>query len=304
MTETTQTILDRYQIRKTKKQKNEFIKWATQIAENAGNKTTIEKGLLGSRNIIIGNPEKAKVIYTAHYDTCAVLPFPNFITPKNFSIYLLYQIALAFVLSFIAFGVTLLFLLFKIPFATHITELMVWILIAFMLLGPANKHTANDNTSGVTVILDIINKMPAEAHDKAAFILFDMEEAGLIGSFSYRLKHNKMMKEKLLINFDCVSDGNNILMKVKKKAKQYVPLLKEVFTKKENMHVEILTQSIYYPSDQEVFPCAVGVAALKKTRIFNILYLNRIHTKRDTVYQEMNIDFLVAGAIELAKKLQ
>jgi hypothetical protein len=48
----------------------------------------VEKASFGGRNIVIGNPDTAKVLYTAHYDTCARLPFPNFITPKNIFIYL------------------------------------------------------------------------------------------------------------------------------------------------------------------------------------------------------------------------
>ncbi len=34
-----------------------------------------------NNNIIIGNIEKAKIFCTAHYDTQAVLPFPNLIVP-------------------------------------------------------------------------------------------------------------------------------------------------------------------------------------------------------------------------------
>ena len=58
----------------------------------------VEKGAFGARNIVIGDPEAAKVLYTAHYDTCARMPFPNFITPKCLPIYLLYQILLTVVL--------------------------------------------------------------------------------------------------------------------------------------------------------------------------------------------------------------
>ena len=54
-----------------------------------------EKGALGARNVLFGDPEKADYLVTAHYDTCARLPFPNFITPCNVGIYLLYQIVVA-----------------------------------------------------------------------------------------------------------------------------------------------------------------------------------------------------------------
>ena len=92
MTQTTKEILEKYQVRKSKKQKTAFINYTEQVAKSYGYDVKVEKGDFGARNIVIGNPDTAKVLYTAHYDTCARLPFPNFITPKNFAIYLLYQL--------------------------------------------------------------------------------------------------------------------------------------------------------------------------------------------------------------------
>ena len=52
----------------------------------------IETAPFGSKNIVIGTPERAKVVYTAHYDTAAVSLIPNIITPKNIFLYILYQL--------------------------------------------------------------------------------------------------------------------------------------------------------------------------------------------------------------------
>ena len=94
MTEIAKTLLDRYQIRKTGKQKTEFMEFVRTFAEARGYSCSVEKGAFGVRNIVVGDPDAAKVVFGAHYDTCAVLPFPNFITPKHFGIYLLYQLLL------------------------------------------------------------------------------------------------------------------------------------------------------------------------------------------------------------------
>jgi len=80
LTSTTREILDNYQIRKTKKQKTAFMEWLEPIVQANGHEMQVEKGS-GARNIVIGDVESAKVIFAAHYDTCAVMPFPNFITP-------------------------------------------------------------------------------------------------------------------------------------------------------------------------------------------------------------------------------
>ena len=70
------TIFEKHQVRKTKKQKTEFINYVENFARENGYQVTTEKGSYGSRNIVVGNPESAKVIFGAHYDTCPLLPFP------------------------------------------------------------------------------------------------------------------------------------------------------------------------------------------------------------------------------------
>ena len=171
------------------------------------------------------------------------------------------------------------------------------------MVGPANKHTANDNTSGVTTLIDIMNTVPTKNREDIAFVFFDLEEAGLFGSMAFNIKHKKAMKNKLLINFDCVSDGNNILFAVRKKAKKYIPAIKDAFTENEVFNIEIASKGVFYPSDQMNFPCGVGVAALKRSKFFNLLYMNRIHTKKDTIYCEENIKFLVDGSLRLINNL-
>jgi len=315
MTQTTKDIFEKYQVRKTKKQKAAFREYAKIVAEENGYSVKIENGYLGAKNIVVGDPDNAKVIYTAHYDTCPRLPFPNFITPKNIFIYLLYQIAL--VAGFMIVGGTLGFCMgfvlgiisgifsIEIPYIVGllVVELPIIALLMFMLVGPANKHTANDNTSGVTTLFDIMLSLPEEEKGKVAFVFFDLEEMGLFGSAGFASKHQKVRKDTLLINFDCVSDGNNFLFVIKKNSTQYRQLLEECFAGDENMTVEVLEKGVFYPSDQANFKCGVGVAALKKAKNSNLLYMNRIHTKRDVIYQDENIEFLTNGAVELVKKI-
>ena len=92
MTQTDEKVLTEYQVRKTKKQKSAFIEYVKTYSDSLGYTNSIEKGSFGAKNIIVGDPESAKVVYTAHYDTCARLPFPNFITPKNIGIYLFFYL--------------------------------------------------------------------------------------------------------------------------------------------------------------------------------------------------------------------
>ena len=77
--------------------------------------------------------------------------------------------------------------------------------------GKANTHTANDNTSGVITIIEAACNMPEEFRDRVCFILFDNEEKGLLGSKALAKKYKNIKQNKLVINFDCVSDGDYLL---------------------------------------------------------------------------------------------
>ena len=102
MTELSQTVFNKYQIRKNKKQKTEFIRYLQaqipQLQVEAG-------GFPKCRNLLLGNPDTAKIILGAHYDTCAVMPAPNFITPRNMLWYLVYQFGLVAVIFLFAAAV-------------------------------------------------------------------------------------------------------------------------------------------------------------------------------------------------------
>ncbi len=221
MDDIARVILEKYQIRKSRKQKRAFRTFAKEKIEKMGYKYNEEKGMLGAVNIVVGDPTSAKVTYTAHYDTCAIMPFPNFITPTNFGIYLLYQVLITlFLFALAALGVGAFHLAANlVPSSSDVLfwiapkfgGLIVFSLIFLLLFGPANQHTANDNTSGTITLFEIMEKLPSEMREEVAFIFFDLEESGLFGSAGYASKHSKKSKHMFVVNFDCVSDGNTIL---------------------------------------------------------------------------------------------
>lgn len=313
MTQKTKEIFEKYQVRKSKKQRTAFIEYVKGVASNLGYEAKIEKGSFGSRNIVVGDVDKAKVLYTAHYDTCAKMIIPNFITPKNFLVYMLYQFLLVgiFVAVSILSAVLSSFVLglcgFDIETTTEISKdiaLLIYFLMLFLLIfGPANKHTANDNTSGVTTLLDIMASLPLDQRDKVAFVFFDLEEAGLFGSSSFASKHKNIRNDRLVLNFDCVSDGKTMLFALKKTSRQYKDLLLHSFKSTDTITVDVCDKGVFYPSDNANFKGGIGVAALKTHKPTQLLYMNRIHTSRDTVYDEENIAYLVDGAIRLAEIL-
>lgn len=299
-------ILQDYQVRKSNKEKTEFIEYIKTRLQTAGygveSDIMIEekgKGLLKSRNIVVGNPKTARVFFTAHYDTCAVIPFPNLMTPTNPVLFILFQLALVVLIFGFCFLLTLLFTIVTNDIFDPglVMIVIVYVFLFHMLFGYRNKHTANDNTSGTITITKILEALPEEDRNKVCVIYFDNEEKGLFGSSFFYEKHKKEMNDKLLINFDCVGDGRDIVVLGKTKARKddlYEAFLQSFESCKGRYDVEFLSRNMLpmmFGSDQMHFNKGVGVCALRKSPFGR--YVARIHTPFDTVCREENVKYIV-----------
>ena len=302
------TILEQYEIRKSNPEKTRFIEYIKMRLSKVGydpeKDITIEekgKGLFLSRNIVVGNPKEAKLLIGAHYDTCAMLPFPNFMSPTNPVLFVFSQIVLL-ILMFamaLAVGVIVMFITQDDAIAYIACLVFLYGLLFHMLFGYRNSHTANDNTSGTIAITHILEALPKEVRDKVCVIYFDNEEKGLLGSEFFFKKHKNEVKGKLLINIDCVGDGKEVVFLSKKGAREDVDYSRMLEVLKECVDghdVELLIRNMkpmMFASDQMHFPKGVGVCAVRKSPIGR--YVARIHTPFDTKCREENIEYLVCA---------
>lgn len=310
MTERTKEVFEKYGIRKNKAQKARFREFATQYAMDEGYAVNVEKNKK-AKNIVVGNPKDAKVIYTAHYDTPAGTPFPNLVIPKCIPLYILYQILICVMLYTVpVLMMTLIPKIITSNGGSGVLSLafifggytLMLIEIYLLINGPANKNNRNDNTSGVSVLFELMKAMPEEKRDSVAFIFFDLEERGTRGSAEYRKKHRRWANKIPVINFDCVGDGNNILVVVGKKAQRLESSLCAAFVGNDMFSCEVASKGVFYPSDQRNFDLGIGVGAFNKTKS-GILYADKIHTKRDLVCNDENISYLVECSIRLIETL-
>lgn len=258
------SLLGPHEVRRTFRQKTAFIAWVRAYAENLGIRVTVEESgrVIRSRNIVFGDADKARTIITAHYDTCAWMPTGAITTPGCWPLLVL-------------------------------TELMQMVLLlpllAIMFFGVSNPHTANDNTSGVLLVLLLMARL--KDRPDVAFVLFDNEETGLWGSQAFMKAHLQAAR-RFLLNLDCVGDGDTLLytgMPRGLRMPQAMRLQKamEATTPRYGMRTaDGAFPKWLYPSDQMLFPRGTAFAALKGKKL---LYLNRIHTPRDTVLEERNI---------------
>ena len=303
MLTTPMDVLTAFPVRKTKAQKQAFRDHVQAYAQNLGYETKTEKGNFGSRNLVIGNPDQARYLITAHYDTCARLPIPNLITPCSLPLFLAYQIVVALVMLLppVIPSVLVDWLTQSYDIGYFVWYCLFWVNLILMMFGPANKTNANDNTSGVVTLLEIARSLPENQRHKVCFVLFDLEEAGLIGSASYRKTHKNATDHQVVLNLDCVGDGDHILLFPTKKLKKDIPKLTSIYKccgyfGSKSILVRDKGFSIY-PSDQANFPYGVGIAAFNKGKAG--LYLSRIHTPRDTALDQTNVNILRAAIISM-----
>lgn len=303
-------ILDDFQTRKTKAQKSNFTSFLiSELEKNEIYAKSDESGsIIKSRNIVIGDISKANVIFTAHYDTAPKLPFPNFITPKNLLFYIFYQILILLPLFIICFLVSFISMIFfeNILIAYFLCAFLAFGFVYIIMFGKENKNTVNDNTSGIITLCEIMLNMTKDELATTAFVFFDNEELGLIGSSAFAKQHREEIKGKIVINFDCVSDGETIMVVVNGVArKKYGDIITSAYSMNDDYKVKpFITKALttFYPSDQMNFPINIAVAALKRKKFLGY-YLDRIHTKHDTVFREENIRYLIKSSIKFVQLL-
>lgn len=292
---------EKFGVRRKDEEKKAFREFVIGEAEKRGLSAKVETTGDGkNENVIVGDPERAKVVLTAHYDTPAASLFPNIMIPRNIPLFFAYQMLPVMFMLTIALSISYLVGMVWLgdERAYMLTFLALYYGLYFLMFrGPSNPKNYNDNTSGVATLLEIMRGLSEEEKGRVAFIFFDNEEKGKKGSKAYFKDHESVMKDKLLINFDCVGNGETVVFIAKEEAekREEYKVLKASFAPKGDYTAE------FYPmrgsesnSDYKSFPQGIGCMACKRTK-GGLLYTPAIHTPRDTVAKDENIEYIKEG---------
>ena len=301
-------ITELFPIRKTAAQKKAFRQWAMARIAEMGYSARVEENDKGrQQNIIIGDPEHAEVTFTAHYDTPSTILLPDLQIPRNFPVYLLWQMLIIVGMMTISFavgaGLGLLTGSGDVMILTFFGAFLV--LMGLQMNGVANKNNVNDNTSGVASLLETMARIPEKHRHKAAFILFDNMERGRKGSKAYCRDHLEMQHTRFVVNADSVGVGDIFLVAAPSLAvqlPQYVALEKimaDIPERQVRFYSSVTTRM---NSDFRSFKCGVGIMACEQKSGVG-LFLGGLHASGDDTADQGNIDRLAMAFSTLVQQL-
>ena len=299
-------ITQRFPVRRKPEQKDAFRRWMVEECSKLGYSAQVEENQKHC-NVVIGDPETARAIFTAHYDTPAGSFLPNFMTPRSRAFFWVRQVGM--ILLFALLGSVLGVPVWLLTGNGRAGFLVGWLVymagFVLMMKGPANRNNVNDNTSGVAAVMELMARIPEEQRSKVAFILFDDEEKGLLGSKAYAKAHPAVKESGFVVNLDCVGDGGHVLLLAGKKAREAAPYAAltagmEAQSGRE-LHIFPLEKSVYN-SDQKNFKVSCAICACRVGKHIGF-YCDKIHTSRDTVCEQVNLDFIAGGLSEFVTKL-
>jgi aldehyde:ferredoxin oxidoreductase len=221
-------------------------------------------------------------VFGAHYDT-----------PPRMPAFLIKSVLFFNIVSFLIFLTLIILTIFSVPPLITFTIYMLGLLYSLGLLAIANKYNFNDNTSGVLTLLYLMKKLE---NKKIAYVFFDNEEKGLIGSMQLAqiMKKSKInMNQKKYIIFDCVGRGKffgllsygnrNVAKKIKD---AYLEL------NIENYSLDLRKPSFFEMSDHVSFKNFNQVGIMCYNRVDKKFILNDIHSHKDNYIDLNNIEVL------------
>ena len=304
-------IDQRYPMRNSAEQKASFRAYALAEART-GAVPAREEENEGHTNLIFGDPAAARVIFTAHYDTPRQGLLPNLMLVTNPILAWTYRLGTLIPLLVLpalaaAWGVWTLLDLDWALISHRLLLLGVYTAVYFgmlylLFMGPANKRNRNDNTSGTAAVLGLVQLVGARAG--VACILFDDEEKGKKGSKAFAKAHPKIKAETLIVNLDCVGNGDTYIL-CGSAAAQEDPLydaLKEALERGGSFARFFPAGKASMNSDHKSFDKGVGVCTCQH-KPFIGYYNDRIHTARDTVAEPETVSRLTVALAAFAERI-
>ena len=310
MSRSAERILRDFPVRRKSGEKERFHLWLMGTLKELGyhaalqsRETALRLGA-GVTNVVAGDPEKAKLLLIAHYDTPVHPILPPLIMPARPVTAFLY-LALTPVCVLLGSFVASFALTFALD-APHATLPLFLALLAaalcYLRFGPSETRNVDDNTSGVAALLETAAALSPRYRGEAAFVFLDGGFGGLAGAKGFRARYPSA-KEKIVVNVNCVAAGDELLILPGRAARwngEALDALLESFDVNGAKPVFLKTDGLtYYPSDNRAFRGSFTVCACKKLKGFGRI----IAPHKNRSIDPDNLDILKKSLCKLFEKI-
>ena len=312
MNEFVQRIAHDYPVRRKAREKEAMRSYLMGTLRSLGYAPSLEtdssllRGISPTTNVVVGDPEQARVILAAHCDTGLRELFPPLLCPTRPVTYVLYQMLtpVAWLLGSFALSLAVSMPLHRPGLMMPLFLVLLIAGLLYLRFGPSETRTLNDNTSGVAALLETAKRLTPRWRGKVCFVFFDAGSGGTKGAKAFRRRHSSV-KEKNFIVLDSVGVGDELLLLPSKYARwngELLDALNQSFADAETpagKSVFLKTDGLtYYPSDNRAFRYSVAVCAVTKMPGFGRCILPR----KATAVDEGNLQLLSDGLCRLVAK--
>ena len=309
MSKYAERILRDFPVRRKSEEKERFRLWLMGTLKELGyhavlqsHETALRLGA-GTTNVIAGDPEKAKLVLIAHYDTGVRPLLPPLIMPTRPVTALLYLALTPVCVLLGSFAAS-----FALTFALNAPQVTLPLFLAlltaalcYLRFGPSETRNADDNSSGVAALLETAAALTPRYRGEVALAFLDGGFGGLAGAKGFRARYPSA-KEKVVVNVNCVAAGDELLILPGRSARwngEALDAILESFDVGGGKPVFLKTDGLtYYPSDNRAFRGSFAVCACKKLRGFGRIIVPHKNKSIDSA----NIEILKESLCKLVEK--
>lgn len=297
-----QRLAQDFPLRHKDKEKAEVRSWLLHQLREMGYPAQLQSGR-DATNVVAGDIEKAKLIFTAHYDTGLRELLPPFLSPTRPVTQLLYQ-ALTPVLALVGSFLLSFAISFPLNRPGLMLPLFLLLLVACLLyfrFGPSEtKSSLCDNASGVAALLETAASITPRYRGEVAFAFLDDGASSGKGAKALQ-KAYPCVRQKSVICVDCVALGDELLLLSNKGARWDGELLDALNVSFENTEKKTVFNKtdglVYFPGDARVFKNAVTVCAVERLAGFGRI----IRPRRVQEVDEENLAVIRDGLNNLTR---
>lgn len=286
-------LLEKKQKRYTKAEKQEFLGFLKSKLLSLGFQThEINAGFCKTTHLETLTKEVPEIILLAHYDTSTTLPlwFEGIMRVSGHTRNLITVLLIILIFQLVA--------LTNIPWIIGSLQIILISSLLIPILFIPNKHTMNDNTSGVFALLLLAEKLKGNPalKEKVKLVFTDNEEKSLIGSMQLKKYWNKInfpWRNAQIISVDSIGRGDNAVISYNFNDHLAKELAKSIHTDSEK--IKTINMGISPFSDAWVFSKqgAVNINMMNKSLLPGGYYIKNIHCKRDREISMENVLMVV-----------